>query len=92
MFAAFDNFPALLIWLPLAGGLISFFIKSEKAAKAIAILFSLLTMGVMMTSLYFSSAELFVYNQVSYVWLPNLGSSFGLILDGLTKVLCLLTA
>ena len=92
MFAAFDNFPALLIWLPLAGGLISFFIKSEKVARAIAILFSLLTMGVMMTSLFFSTSELIAYNQVSYVWLPNLGSSFGLILDGLTKVLCLLTA
>jgi NADH-quinone oxidoreductase subunit M len=92
MFAAFDNFPALLIWLPLAGGLISFFIKSEKGARVIAIVFSLLTMGVMMTSLFFSSTESFVYNQVSYVWLPNLGSSFGLILDGLTRVLCLLTA
>ena len=46
----------------------------------------------MMTSLFFSSTESFVYNQVSYVWLPNLGSSFGLILDGLTRVLCLLTA
>ncbi len=92
MFAAFDNFPALLIWLPLAGGLISFFIKSEKGARASAIVFSLLTMGVMMASLFFSSTELFVYNQVSYVWLPNLGSSFGLILDGLTRVLCLLTA
>ncbi len=92
MFAAFDNFPALLIWLPLAGGLISFFIKSEKGARASAIVFSLLTMGVMMASFFFMSSESFAYNQVSYVWLPNLGSSFGLILDGLTRVLCLLTA
>jgi NADH-quinone oxidoreductase subunit M len=76
----------------LAGGLISFFIKSEKGARASAIVFSLLTMGVMMASFFFMSSESFAYNQVSYVWLPNLGSSFGLILDGLTRVLCLLTA
>lgn len=92
MFAAFDNFPALLIWLPLAGGLLSFFIKSEKGARATAIVFSLLTMGVMMFSLFYTAMEYNAYSQVSYIWLPGLGSSFGLILDGLTRVLCLLTA
>lgn len=92
MFAAFDNFPALLIWLPLAGGLLSFFIKSEKGARATAIVFSLLTMGVMMFSLFYTAMEFNAYSQVSYIWLPGLGSSFGLILDGLTRVLCLLTA
>jgi NADH-quinone oxidoreductase subunit M len=76
----------------LAGGLISFFIQSEKGARAAAIIFSLLTMGVMMTSLFFTTMEYNAYSQVSYVWLPGLGSSFGLILDGLTRVLCLLTA
>ena len=30
MLSAFDNFPALLIWLPLIGGLIAFFIKAGK--------------------------------------------------------------
>lgn len=92
MFAAFDNFPALLIWLPLAGGLLSFFIKSEKGARATAIVFSLLTMGVMMSSLFYTAMEYNAYSQVSYIWLPGVGSSFGLILDGLTRVLCLLTA
>jgi NADH-quinone oxidoreductase subunit M len=92
MFAAFDNFPALLIWLPLAGGLLSFFIKSEKGARSTAIVFSLLTMGVMMSSLFYTAMEYSTLSQVSYVWLPNIGSSFGLILDGLTRVLCLLTA
>jgi NADH-quinone oxidoreductase subunit M len=91
MFAAFDNFPALLIWLPLAGGLLSFFIKSEKAARASAMLFSFLSMGVMLTALVFSGSKDFMLNQVSYVWLPGIGSSFGLILDGLTRLLCLLT-
>jgi NADH-quinone oxidoreductase subunit M len=31
-------------------------------------------------------------NQVSYVWLPGIGASFALILDGLTRTLTLLTA
>ncbi|MEY3432233.1 MAG: hypothetical protein RL131_169 [Bacteroidota bacterium] len=92
MFAAFDNFPALLIWLPLAGGLISFFLKSEKASKLNALFFSLLTLAVISTSLLYTDPKHYLLNQVSYVWLPNLGSSFGLILDGLTRLLCLLTA
>jgi len=91
MFAAFDNFPALLIWLPLAGGLLSFFIKSEKGAKANAMIFSLLSLVVMLTALFFTASKHFMLNQVSYVWLPGIGSSFGLILDGLTRILSLLT-
>ncbi|MEN9884917.1 MAG: hypothetical protein RLZZ420_2134, partial [Bacteroidota bacterium] len=91
MFAAFDNFPALLIWLPLAGGLLSFFIKSEKGAKVNAMIFSLLSLVVMLTALFFTASKHFMLNQVSYVWLPGIGSSFGLILDGLTRILSLLT-
>jgi NADH-quinone oxidoreductase subunit M len=92
MFAAFDNFPALLIWLPLVGGLLSFFIKSASAARTTAIITSLLVLGVMASSMFYTESKYFMLNQVSYVWLPNLGSSFALILDGLTRLLCLLTA
>jgi NADH-quinone oxidoreductase subunit M len=92
MFAAFDNFPALLIWLPLLGGILSFFIKSEKAAKATAMFFSILTLGVVTTSLFFTEAKYQLLNQVSYVWLPGIGASFAFILDGLTRTLTLLTA
>jgi NADH-quinone oxidoreductase subunit M len=92
MFAAFDNFPALLIWLPLAGGLLSFFISSASAARTTALITSLLILGVMATSLFYIESKHFMLNQVSYVWLPNMGSSFALILDGMTRLLCLLTA
>lgn len=91
MFAAFDNFPALLIWLTLAGGLISFLLKSGKAAKANALFFSILSLGVVLASIFYSGETHNTLNQVSYVWLPGLGSSFALILDGLTRLLCLLT-
>ena len=92
MFAAFDNFPALLIWLPLAGGLFSFFIKSASGARTTALITSFLILGVMAVALCYADSKYYMLNQVSYVWLPNVGSSFGLILDGLTRLLCLLTA
>lgn len=92
MFAAFDNFPALLIWLPLFGGILTFFIKAEKNAKAVALIFSLLTLGVVITSLFYTAPKHQLLNQVSYVWLPGIGASFALILDGLTRTLTLLTA
>lgn len=92
MFAAFDNFPALLIWLPLLGGILSFFMQSEKAAKATAMFFSILTLGVVATSLFYTDVKYQLINQVSYVWLPGIGASFAFILDGLTRTLTLLTA
>ena len=92
MFAAFDNFPALLIWLPLLGGILSFFMKSEKSAKSTALFFSIITLGVVVTSLFYTEAKHQLLNQVSYVWLPGIGASFAFILDGLTRTLALLTA
>jgi NADH-quinone oxidoreductase subunit M len=92
MFSAFDNFPALLIWLPLAGALLSFFVRSETAAKTIALLVSFLSLGVVVASLFYSDAKFHQLTQVSYVWLPGIGSSFALMLDGLTTTLCMLTA
>jgi len=92
MFAAFDNFPALLIWLPLVGAILSFFMKSEKTAKGVALFFSVLTLGVMVTNLFYTDVKYQLLNQVSYVWLPGIGASFALILDGLTRTLTLLTA
>jgi NADH-quinone oxidoreductase subunit M len=92
MFAAFDNFPSLLIWLPLVAGVLSFFIKKEGVPRNISLLSSILSLAIVIASLLFSGQQHAGLNQVSYIWLPDLGSSFGFILDGLTKILCLLTA
>jgi NADH-quinone oxidoreductase subunit M len=54
-------------------------------------IFSLLSLGVMLGALAYTESKHFMLNQVSYVWLPGIGSSFGLILDGLTRILALLT-
>ena len=92
MFTAVDNFPALLIWLPLAGGLLSFFIKDAKQSKSNALIFSFSSLIVLLVSLFYTGKEHFFINQVSYVWLTSVGSSFSLVLDGLTRTMSLLTA
>ncbi|MFN5479520.1 MAG: NuoM family protein [Chitinophagaceae bacterium] len=92
MYAAVDNFPALLIWLPLVGALLAFFMRSEAASKNVSVFFSLLALAVVGTSLFYVENKHQALNQVSYVWLPGLESSFSFILDGLTRTLCLLTA
>lgn len=92
MFAAFDNFPALLIWFPLVGGLISFFLKEERTVKAWSLFSSLLTLGLFVTSLFFTGRDHYLLNAVSYIWLPEMGSSFTLVLDGMSRLLVMLTA
>lgn len=92
MFAAFDNFPALLIWLPLIGGLLSFFITNERSVKSWSLLSSILTLALFAVSLFYTDQKHYALNSVSYVWLPEIGSSFALLLDGMSRILCLLTA
>ncbi len=92
MFAAVDNFPALLIWIPLLGGLFSFFLKDAKQVKSSAIVFAASSLLVLLVSMNFSGKESMQLNQVSYEWLSSIGSNFGLILDGLTRTMSLLTA
>ena len=92
MFAAVDNFPALLIWIPLLGGLFSFFLNDAKQSKSSAIVFAASSLLVLLVSMNFSGKESMQLNQVSYEWLSSIGSNFGLILDGLTRTMSLLTA
>lgn len=92
MFAAFDNFPALLIWLPLLGGILSFVIRKEGLARLIALISSFLSLAVVAASYYYSDAVHLELNAVSYVWMPQIGTGFGFVLDGLTRLMCLLTA
>ena len=92
MLSAFDNFPALLIWLPLIGGVIAFLLKNESTVKTWALFSSILTLIVMGVSLMYTEPKDYLLNQVSYIWLKDLGSNFGLMLDGMSRILCLLTA
>lgn len=80
----------LLILIPLLSGLISFFLKDEKAAKGWALLSSVITFLV-------SLSGVTLYNQYSNLhydtsWLPLLGSRFTVTLDGMGNMLCLLNS
>jgi NADH-quinone oxidoreductase subunit M len=82
--------PLLLILLPFVAGIMSFFIKSDNGSKQLALFFSIATLSVMLLGL-------FVFTQSSYhhfdmSWLVSLGSRFTIGLDGMGKMLCLLTA
>ena len=92
MLSAFDNFPALLIWFPLIGGVIAFLLKQDGSVKTWAMFSSIMTLVVMGVSLLYTDPKHYLLNQVSYFWLKDLGSSFGLLLDGMSRILCLLTA
>ena len=78
-----------LILVPLIGGLISFFLKEEKTVKGWALLISLVILAISIFGLTTSSADQL---QFSTSWMGSLGSSFTIRLDGMSKLLCLLTA
>lgn len=82
--------PVLFILIPLLTGLAGFFIKDEKYAKAWAVLSSAVTLVITLIALaMFNKSGNLIY---STEWLPALGSKFSLRGDGLSMILCLLTA
>lgn len=80
----------LFILVPLLTGLAGFLIRDEKFAKGWAITSSVVTlvMSLIGLSMFTKSGTLkFVTD-----WLPALGSKFSLSSDGMSQLLCLLTA
>ncbi len=80
----------LLILIPLLTGVGAFFLKKGNNARAWTLFSSLLTLVV-------SILGLTVMNQPGNLqfkidWMPELGSSFSIRLDGMGQLLCLLTA
>ncbi len=96
MLGTYYTFPELLIWIPFITGLIAIFIKNGKSVKMFALLSSIATLVVSVISLCYTNVgahpEFFYYNNVSYVWMPYIGSSFSVGLDGMGFLLTFLTA
>ena len=88
----FITFPELLVWFPLLSGLIIFFLNKENQVKKLALTSSFITVAIVVASLFFTDKKYFNFNNVSYFWLPSLGSSFALMYDGMGRMLCLLTS
>lgn len=79
----------LLILIPLIGGLITFFTKSERDAKSLSLFASIITLAVSFTAVYnlFDASQ----NNFDAPWLSFIGARFSIGLDGMSKMLCLLT-
>ncbi len=77
----------LLILIPLAGGILSFLLKNSAVAKNVSLGFSVITLLVSLCTLCSSAPSSYQAE-----WLPELGSSFSLSMDGMSKMLCLLTS
>jgi NADH-quinone oxidoreductase subunit M len=82
--------PVLLIVIPLVCGAVSFFLKTEGAAKTWALVSSLATLIIALLSFGALNSHDNLY--ANEEWMPLLGSSFSVGIDGMGKVLCLLTA
>ncbi|MBO9572694.1 MAG: NADH-quinone oxidoreductase subunit M, partial [Chitinophagaceae bacterium] len=80
--------PVLLIAVPLLSGALSFFIKDGKAARAWSLVASIITLAITIYGLTKPGAPLFFNAE----WMPLLGSNFSVGIDGMGKILVLLTA
>ena len=80
----------LLILAPLLNGIAAFFFKKENAARSLALYSSIITLVISLLGLTVLNKTDFL--QFKCDWLPGLGSSFSLRLDGMGQLLCLLTA
>lgn len=82
--------PFLLILVPLIGGLISFLLKEDRAAKSWSLLIALITLAIALSGIYFfNNADALT---LDWPWMPALGTSFNLHMDGMSSMLTLLTA
>lgn len=79
--------PVLLIAVPLLMGLISFFTKDEKVGKSVSLFSSIAVLVITIVGLT-TKTNLFFNAE----WMPLLGSNFSVGIDGMGKILVLLTA
>jgi NADH-quinone oxidoreductase subunit M len=79
--------PVLLLLIPLISGLALFAIRNERSAQSFALLSTLLTLAVAVVGIqYYPDALRF-----DTVWLSSLNSRFHVSIDGMGKLLILLT-
>ena len=87
------TFPELLVWFPLLAGLVCFLFKDNSKVKSWVLLVSIITLCISFASLYFSDdAKYLALNKASYTLKYMNNGSFILGLDGMGRLLTLLTA
>ena len=80
----------LLILVPLLSGIAAFFLKKENLVRAWALFSAIITLAVSLLGLTILNKT--NLHEFKFAWLPGLGSSFSISLDGMGQLLCLLTA
>ncbi|MBA3827786.1 MAG: NADH-quinone oxidoreductase subunit M [Taibaiella sp.] len=78
----------LLITIPLLAGILAFAIKGE-GVKILALLSAMATLGI---AAYVSGNNYNASISFTAPWIPNIGTQFSLMADGMSGMLCLLTA
>ncbi|TDH25508.1 NADH-quinone oxidoreductase subunit M [Segetibacter sp. 3557_3] len=83
--------PVLLILVPLISGLVTLFLRQEKVSKTWALFSSVITLAIAIfgAASANTSGNLLAFDAS---WVPTLGARFTFGLDGMGKVLTLLTA
>ena len=92
MFGNDITIPHLLIFFPLIAGLITFLIKKDASVKAWSLFSAVITLFISLASLYYSHNPDLNGLLFNYEWLKYMGASFSVSLDGMGRVLTLLTA
>jgi NADH-quinone oxidoreductase subunit M len=92
MFGNDITLPHLLIFIPLLAGLLTFFIKKETGAKAWSLIAACITLGISILSLVYVKRDDLNGYSFNYEWLKYIGASFSVQLDGVGRLLTLLTA
>lgn len=82
--------PVLLILIPLLAGLAAFFFKGEKTVRGWSLFSSVITLVISVAGISFLKNDDYLHFQAE--WMPSIGSSFSLGMDGISQVLCLLNA
>jgi NADH-quinone oxidoreductase subunit M len=87
------SFPDLLIWLPLLAGVIALIDGRVKQARIFSMGLSIATLVVAVISLFYTdNAKYLTYNNANYYWLKYLGANYYIGLDGMGRLMALLTA
>ena len=86
------TFPHVLIFFPLVAGLITFLFKKDAVVKSWALFSSIITLIVSLLSIYYAKNKALSGLEFNYEWLKYIGASFSVSLDGMGRILTLLTA
>ncbi|MBS1512759.1 MAG: NADH-quinone oxidoreductase subunit M [Bacteroidetes bacterium] len=86
------RFPEILLWSPLIAGLLCFILRNDKQSRNVALGSSLITLAISIATLFYANDKQLSGLKDSYVWLPYIGSSFSIGLDGMGHLLTFLTA